>query len=210
VAVPFDDDTVGVGDRHGAEGGVGERDEPGGTLAVQQRHRQPRVRRVLGRAAGGTLLVVHRSPRNQRWNAVGAGGLVDLSDLVHVSAAVVELADEHPGLRPGTHGRGMPLPPAVAAVADVVGVDAVHEPQRNERCDMKPTIGKIVIYRSKIDNGPRNNVQSPAMVIRTRDTTVAEVVGRWGPEPRTVTSADDPTVTHETAPRPDAMPRSLS
>lgn len=70
---------------------------------------------------------------------------------------------------------------------------------------MKPTIGKIVIYRSKIDNGPRNNVQSPAMVIRTRDTTVAEVVGRWGPEPRTVTSADDPTVTHETAPRPDGV-----
>ena len=68
---------------------------------------------------------------------------------------------------------------------------------------MKPSIGRIVIYTSKIDNGPGNNVQSPAMVIRTKDTTVPEVTERWGPEPRTVVSASDPSVTHETAPRPD-------
>lgn len=67
---------------------------------------------------------------------------------------------------------------------------------------MKPTIGRIVIYKSKIDNGPGNDVLSPAMVIRTRDTTVPAVVERWGAEPRTVASASDPSVTHETAPRP--------
>lgn len=67
---------------------------------------------------------------------------------------------------------------------------------------MKPTIGRIVIYKSKIDNGPGNDVLSPAIVIRTRDTTVPAVVERWGPEPRTVASASDPTVTHETTGRP--------
>jgi len=67
----------------------------------------------------------------------------------------------------------------------------------------RPSIGRIVIYKSKIDNGPGNDVVSPAIVIRTRDTTVPAVVERWGPEPRTVTSASDPTVTHETAARPD-------
>lgn len=68
---------------------------------------------------------------------------------------------------------------------------------------MNPTIGRIVIYTSKIDNGPGNNVVSPAIVLRTRATTVAAVIDRWGPEPRTVTSATDPAVTHETTARPD-------
>lgn len=68
--------------------------------------------------------------------------------------------------------------------------------------DQIPTIGRIVIYRSKIDNGPGNDVLSPAMVIRTRATTVPAVIDRWGPEPRTVASASDPTVTHETTARP--------
>ena len=67
---------------------------------------------------------------------------------------------------------------------------------------MIPTIGRIVIYKSKIDNGPGNDVVSPAMVTRTRATTVAAVINRWGPEPRTVVSASDPSVTHETASRP--------
>lgn len=67
----------------------------------------------------------------------------------------------------------------------------------------KPTIGRIVIYKSKIDNGPGNDVLSPAIILRTRDTTVHAVIGRWGPEPRTVVSASDPTVTHETTARPD-------
>lgn len=70
---------------------------------------------------------------------------------------------------------------------------------------MKPSIGRIVLYKSKIDNGPGNDVLSPAMVIRTRDTTVRSVVERWGPEPRTVASASDPAVTHETAARPGSF-----
>jgi len=70
---------------------------------------------------------------------------------------------------------------------------------------MRPTIGRVVIYRSKIDNGRGNDVVSPAMVIRTRDTTVSEVIDRWGPEPQTVASASDPTVTHETAGRPEGL-----
>lgn len=71
--------------------------------------------------------------------------------------------------------------------------------------DPKPTLGRIVIYKSKIDNGPGNEVLSPAMVIRTRDTTVAAVIERWGPEPRTVTSAADPAVTHETTGKPASV-----
>lgn len=67
---------------------------------------------------------------------------------------------------------------------------------------MKPTIGHIVHYRSKIDNGPGNDVLSPAMVIRTRDTTVQAVIDRWGPEPTTVVSASDSAVTHQTVARP--------
>lgn len=70
---------------------------------------------------------------------------------------------------------------------------------------MLPTIGRIVIYRSKIDNGPGNDVFSPAVVIRTKATCVAAVAKRWGPEPTTVVSASDPTVTHQTAARPDAV-----
>lgn len=70
---------------------------------------------------------------------------------------------------------------------------------------MRPSIGRVVIYKSKIDNGPGNDVLSPAMVIRTRDTTVRAVLDRWGPEPRTVVSASDPTVTHETTAKPDSV-----
>lgn len=73
---------------------------------------------------------------------------------------------------------------------------------------MKPTIGRIVIYKSKIDNGPGKDVLSPAMVIRTRDTTVSEVIDRWGPEPVQVESAIDDT-THETAARPSAVVNDL-
>lgn len=70
---------------------------------------------------------------------------------------------------------------------------------------MLPTIGRIVIYKSKIDNGPGNDVLSPAVVLRTRGTTVAAVIERWGPEPRTVTSASNPSVTHETTARPESV-----
>jgi hypothetical protein len=68
-----------------------------------------------------------------------------------------------------------------------------------------PSIGRIVTYKSKIDNGTGNDVVSPAMVIRTRATTVRAVVDRWGPEPRTVASASDPSVTHDTTARPDGF-----
>lgn len=69
----------------------------------------------------------------------------------------------------------------------------------------KPTLGRIVIYKSKIDNGPGNDVLSPAVIIRTRETTVAPVIARWGPGPHTVVSASDPDVTHEAAPRPESV-----
>lgn len=68
-----------------------------------------------------------------------------------------------------------------------------------------PSLGDRVIYKSKIDNGPGNDVFSPATVIRTKDTCVEAVSKRWGPEPRTVTSASDPAVTHETTSRPEGV-----
>jgi hypothetical protein len=68
---------------------------------------------------------------------------------------------------------------------------------------MNPTIGRIVIYTSKVDNGPGNEVRSPAMVIRTRDTTVPEVVERWGPDPVQLEAVDGSTV--EPALRPAAF-----
>lgn len=45
---------------------------------------------------------------------------------------------------------------------------------------MKPSIGRIVIYTSKVGD----EVVSPAMVLRTRDTTNLEVIERWGPSPK--------------------------
>lgn len=55
-----------------------------------------------------------------------------------------------------------------------------------------PSLGDHVIYKSKIDNGPGNDVFSPAVVIRTRNTCVPEVIDRWGPDPVTVRSPDSP------------------
>lgn len=73
----------------------------------------------------------------------------------------------------------------------------------------KPHPGYPVLYVSKIDNGPGNDVVSPAVVLRTRATTVPEVIDRWGPEPRTVHSESDPEVTHETTARPEGVPTVL-
>lgn len=73
---------------------------------------------------------------------------------------------------------------------------------------MKPTIGRIVIYKSKIDNGPGNDVLSPAMIIRTRETTVPEVIDRWGPVPEEVRSFTDDAV-HRTTGRPEGVLREL-
>lgn len=72
-----------------------------------------------------------------------------------------------------------------------------------------PTIGRIVIYRSKIDNGPGNDVLSPAVITRTRATTVPAVIDRWGPEPREVVSASDPSERHMTVARPEGVVNEL-
>lgn len=68
-----------------------------------------------------------------------------------------------------------------------------------------PVLGDQVLYKSKIDNGPGNDVLSPALVIRTKSTCVEAVSKRWGPEPSTVVSAADPSVTHQTAGRPEGV-----
>lgn len=70
---------------------------------------------------------------------------------------------------------------------------------------MKPSICRTVVYKSKIDNGPGNDVLSPAIVIRTRDTTVPAVIDRWGPEPQVVVSDSDPNEIHYTSGRPDGV-----
>lgn len=84
----------------------------------------------------------------------------------------------------------------------------------NDQGVLLPFLGATVIYRSKIDNGPGNDVYSPAVVIRTKATCVEAVAKRWGPEPRMVASASDPNVTHQTASRPaevlDVLPDELT
>lgn len=44
---------------------------------------------------------------------------------------------------------------------------------------MNPTIGRIVHYHSKIGDG----IVSPAIVLRTRETTNLDVIERWGLNP---------------------------
>lgn len=44
---------------------------------------------------------------------------------------------------------------------------------------MKPTPGRIVAYTSATGS----NVEYPAVVLRTRDSTNVEVIDRWGPRP---------------------------
>lgn len=74
---------------------------------------------------------------------------------------------------------------------------------------MKPTLGRIVHYVSKIDNGPGNEVISPAMVIGTKDTRVPEVIDRWGPEPSEVGPSPVDGQTHKTSSRPEGVLREL-
>lgn len=67
-----------------------------------------------------------------------------------------------------------------------------------------PHLSDIVIYRSKIDNGTGNDVLSPAMVIRTRATTVAEVATRWADlAPGDTMVVGEPGGEHTTGARPD-------
>lgn len=65
-----------------------------------------------------------------------------------------------------------------------------------------PTLGRIVHYVSKIDNGPGNEVVSPAVVICTRADIRPEVLERWGPEPTEVGPSPVDGQTHTTAARP--------
>lgn len=69
----------------------------------------------------------------------------------------------------------------------------------------QPTIGRIVLYTSKIDNGPGNEVTSPALVILTRADVKQEVLDRWGPEPTEVGPSPVDGQSHTTAARPDTF-----
>lgn len=69
----------------------------------------------------------------------------------------------------------------------------------------KPSLGRIVLYRSKIDNGPGNDVLSPACIVRTKDTSVPEVIRRWGPAPTEVGPSPVDGRTHTTAGRPEGV-----
>lgn len=69
-------------------------------------------------------------------------------------------------------------------------------------------LGSHVLYRSKIDNGEGNEVSSPAIVIRTKSTTVAAVVERWAATPQLLEATDGTTV--ETAGRPEGFVAELA
>lgn len=66
----------------------------------------------------------------------------------------------------------------------------------------KPALGRTVIYTSKIDNGPGNEVHSPAVVILTRGEVKQEVLDRWGPTPTEVGPSPVDGQTHTTAAKP--------
>lgn len=72
---------------------------------------------------------------------------------------------------------------------------------------MKPTVGRIVIYKSNVNNGPGNDVVSPAIITRTKDTTVKAVIDRWGPSPHEVATEDGGTFV--TAPKPSGVVEDL-
>jgi hypothetical protein len=65
----------------------------------------------------------------------------------------------------------------------------------------QPTIGRIVLYRSKVGDG----IDSPAIVLRTQDTTNLDVIERWGPEPGVVEGVGETGREHETVGRPAAL-----
>lgn len=64
-------------------------------------------------------------------------------------------------------------------------------------------LGQTVLYRSHVDNGPGNDVLSPAVVLRTQETTVGAVVEqRWSPTTWQVTATLDG---HDFVPRPAGL-----
>lgn len=65
-----------------------------------------------------------------------------------------------------------------------------------------PALGRTVLYTSKIDNGPNNEVRSPAVIILTRSDVKQEVLDRWGPEPTEVGPSPVDGQTHKTAAKP--------
>ena len=68
---------------------------------------------------------------------------------------------------------------------------------------MKARLGQTVVYRSHVDNGPGNDVLSPAVVLRTRETTIGAVAEqRWSPATWQVTATLDG---HEVVPRPPGL-----
>lgn len=71
---------------------------------------------------------------------------------------------------------------------------------------MPPILGTTVMYKSKIDNGPGNDVLSPAIIVRTKDTTVAEVIDRWAAlAPGETMTVGEPGKTHVTGKRPPEL-----
>ena len=68
---------------------------------------------------------------------------------------------------------------------------------------VKPRLGQTVLYRSHVDNGPGNDVLSPAVVPRTQGTTVRSVVEqRWSPTTWQVTGTLDG---HDVVARPAGL-----
>lgn len=68
-----------------------------------------------------------------------------------------------------------------------------------------PQLGDVVIYTSKIDNGDGKEVRSPAVVLRTRSTSVPEVIDRWGAGPDEVGPSPVDGQAHQTSARPDGV-----
>lgn len=95
------------------------------------------------------------------------------------------------------------------AVRNVALDEGVDVEELDIEGNVLPTIGRIVVYTSKIDNRPGNEVISPAVVIRTRKTSVPAVIDRWGPEPQEVGPSPVDGKTHKTTSRPEGVQREL-
>lgn len=67
-------------------------------------------------------------------------------------------------------------------IADAAGQskpDAEQQRQPAVSLPPRPTVGRIVIYHSKKGDG----IVSPAIVLRTRESTNLDVIERWGDKP---------------------------
>jgi hypothetical protein len=120
------------------------------------------------------------------------------SDQFASAVDVQGIADDFASLTGGTWPVPVPAPPAPTPTPTPPPAPTPTPDPNNPA----PTLGRIVIYTSKIDNGSGNEVRSPAVVVRTKATCVPAVSQRWGPEPSTLRSARDSSVTVETSARP--------